>query len=244
MSPSRARSSDSRSSARRPGSFRSSRSDSTTRSPASGASGRPSPPARKPSAGSGWPISRNAPVHTWERATKWNAVRPLLADEAETEIGRELAATVEPLTEPSEVCTELQLTRQARLARATSGSLPLDGFPDIRPALDHCRTIGSVLDGADLVRLVPALLAIPRLEAYGTSVEAVAPEVTAIIASLPRFHELADRLGRSLDAAGAVTDDASPRSRHLRREIREGRRRVARGLERPSPTPGADTILP
>src|SRR5207249_7195981 len=107
------------------------------RSPASGASGRRSPPARKPSAGSGWPISRYTPGHTWERSTEWNAVRALLADEAQTEMGRELAATVEPLTDPSEVRTELQLTRQARLARATSGSLPLDGFPDIRPALDH-----------------------------------------------------------------------------------------------------------
>jgi len=170
-------------------------------------------------------------------------VRALLADEAQTEMGRELAATVEPLTDPSEVCTELQLTRQTRLARATSGSLPLDGFPDIRPALDHCRTIGSVLDGADLVRLVPALLAIPRLEAYGTSVEAVAPEVTAIIASLPRFHELADRLGRSLDADGAVTDDASPRIRHLRREIRERRRRVTAELERAFQNPDAERIF-
>ncbi len=170
-------------------------------------------------------------------------MRALLADEAQTEMGRELAATVEPLTDPSEVCTELQLTRQTRLARATSGSLPLDGFPDIRPALDHCRTIGSVLDGADLVRLVPALLAIPRLEAYGTSVEAVAPEVTAIIASLPRFHELADRLGRSLDADGAVTDDASPRIRHLRREIRERRRRVTAELERAFQNPDAERIF-
>ena len=170
-------------------------------------------------------------------------MRALLADEAQTEMGRELAATVEPLTDPSEVRTELQLTRQARLARVTSGSLPLDGFPDIRPALDHCRTIGSVLDGADLVRLVPALLAIPRLEAYGTSVEAVAPEVTAIIASLPRFHELADRLGRSLDADGAVTDDASPRIRHLRREIRERRRRVTAELERAFQNPDAERIF-
>ncbi|PYM64223.1 MAG: hypothetical protein DME11_14495 [Candidatus Rokuibacteriota bacterium] len=188
-------------------------------------------------------MSRYTPGHTWERSTEWNAVRALLADEAQTEMGRELAATVEPLTDPSEVRTELQLTRQARLARATSGSLPLDGFPDIRPALDHCRTIGSVLDGADLVRLVPALLAIPRLEAYGTSVEAVAPEVTAIIASLPRFHELADRLGRSLDADGAVTDDASPRIRHLRREIRERRRRVTAELERAFQNPDAERIF-
>src|SRR2546422_5190382 len=70
--------------------------------------------------------------HTWERSTEWNAVRALLAHEAQTEMGRELAATAEPLTAPRAVVAELELTRQARLALATSRPLPLDGFPDIR----------------------------------------------------------------------------------------------------------------
>src|SRR5439155_1536228 len=170
--------------------------------------------------------------HTWERSTEWNAVRALLAHEAQTEMGRELVATAEPLTDPRTVHTELRLTRQARLARATSGPLPLDSFPDVRQVLDRCRTVGSVLDGAELAGLVPALLATPRLVAYGKSIGTVAAEVAAIIGSLPRFPELADRLGQSLDADGAVTDDASPRIRHLRREIRERRRRVAAELER------------
>src|SRR5438876_10394396 len=170
--------------------------------------------------------------HTWERSTEWNAVRALLAHEAQTEMGRELVATAEPLTDPRTVHTELRLTRQARLARATSGPLPLDSFPDVRQVLDRCRTVGSVLDGAELAGLVPALLANPRLAAYGKSIGTVAAEVAAIIGSLPRFPELADRLGQSLDADGAVTDDASPRIRHLRREIRERRRRVAAELER------------
>src|SRR5437764_1159789 len=170
--------------------------------------------------------------HTWERSTEWNAVRALLAHEAQTEMGRELVATAEPLTDPRTVHTELRLTRQARLARATSGPLPLDSFPDVRQVLDRCRTVGSVLDGAELAGLVPALLATPRLAAYGKSIGPVAADVAAIIGSLPRFPELADRLGQSLDADGALTDDASPRIRHLRREIRERRRRVAAELER------------
>src|SRR2546426_11776908 len=125
------------------------------------------------------------------------------------------------LTDPRTVHTELRLTRQARLARVTSGPLPLDSFPDVRQVLDRCRTVGSVLDGAELAGLVPALLATPRLAAYGKSIGTVAAEVAAIIGSLPRFPELADRLGPSLHAHGAVTGDASPRIRHLRREIRE-----------------------
>src|SRR5437667_205766 len=85
--------------------------------------------------------------HTWERSTEWNAVRALLAHEAQTEMGRELVATAEPLTDPRTVHTELRLTRQARLARATSGPLPLDSFPDVRQVLHRCRTVGSVLPG-------------------------------------------------------------------------------------------------
>ena len=170
--------------------------------------------------------------HTWERSTEWNAVRALLAHEAQTEMGRELAATAEPLTAPRAVVAELELTRQARLALATSSPLPLDGFPDIRPVLERCRVAGSVLDGAELARLAPALLATPRLAAYAKLVRTVAPEVAAIIDSLPRFPELAGRLGRSLDVDGAVTDDASPRLRLLRREIRERRRRLTAELER------------
>src|SRR5712692_10354264 len=180
--------------------------------------------------------------HTWERSTEWNAVRALLAHEAQTEMGRELAATAEPLTDPRAVRAELEVTRQARLALATSSPLPLDGFPDIRPVLERCRVAGSVLDGAELARLAPALLATPGLAAYAKSVRTVAPEVAAIIDSLPRFPELADRLGRSLDADGAVTDDASPPLRHLRREIRE-RRRLAAELERGFQDPEAERLF-
>jgi DNA mismatch repair protein MutS2 len=181
--------------------------------------------------------------HTWERSTEWNAVRALLAHEAQTEMGRELAATAEPLTDPRAVRAELEVTRQARLALATSSPLPLDGFPDIRPVLERCRVAGSVLDGAELARLAPALLATPGLAAYAKSVRTVAPEVAAIIDSLPRFPELADRLGRSLDADGAVTDDASPRLRHLRREIRERRRRLTAELERAFQDPEAERLF-
>src|SRR3989475_7115998 len=181
--------------------------------------------------------------HPWERPTEGNGVRALLAHEAQPERGRERAPPAEPLTAPRAVVAELELTRQARLALATSSPLPLDGFPDIRPVLERCRVAGSVLDGAELARLAPALLATPRLAAYAKLVRTVAPEVAAIIDSLPRFPELAGRLGRSLDVDGAVTDDASPRLRHLRREIRERRRPVPAELERAFQDPEAERLF-
>ncbi|MEK7701045.1 MAG: hypothetical protein AAB418_03465, partial [candidate division NC10 bacterium] len=179
----------------------------------------------------------------WERGTEWNAVRALLAHEAQTELGRERAATAEPFSDPGVVEAAIETTRQARLALATSGSPPLPPGADIRGVLDRGRTPGSVLDGPELVQLIPMLEASPRLQAYGRSVSEASPDVAAITGALPRFPELADRLGVALDADGAVTDDGSPALARLRREIRARRRRLVGELERALQTSDADRLF-
>src|SRR5881296_3596100 len=169
---------------------------------------------------------------TWEPGTEWNAVRALLAHEALTGMGRERATTAEPLTDVSEVQAAIDMTREARLALATAGSLPLEALPDIRPVLTRCHADGSVLDGPELIQIIPLLEASPKLRAYGKAVREMSPGVAAITDGLPRFAELAERLHRALDASGAVTDDASQTLKRLRREIRDRRRQLAAELER------------
>ena len=179
----------------------------------------------------------------WEPGTEWNAVRALLAHEALTEMGRNRATAAEPLTDLSEVQAAIEMTRQARLALATAGSLPLEALPDIRPILARCRAEGSVLDGSEMIQIVPVLDASPRLRAYGGSVREASPAVASITEALPRFAELADRLRRALDASGAVTDDASPTLKRLRREIRDRRRQLASELERAFQGSDADRLF-
>src|SRR5438309_10395059 len=159
----------------------------------------------------------------WEPATEWNAVRALLAHEALTEMGRERAATAEPLTDAPAVEAAIEMTRQARLALATAGPLPLEALPDIRPVLVRCRADGSALDGPELILIVPVLEASPKLRAYGRAARETSPGVAAITEALPRFIELAARLRLALDPSGAVTDDASPTLKRLRREVRDRR---------------------
>src|SRR2546426_595638 len=179
----------------------------------------------------------------WEPGTEWNAVRALLAHEAVTEMGRERAPMAEPLTDVSEVQAAIEMTRQARLALATAGSLPLEALPDIRPVLTRCAADGSVLDGPELIQITPLLEASPKLRAYGKTVREMSPGVAAITDGLPRFAELAERLRRALDASGAVTDDASPTSKRLRREIRARRRQLAAELERAFQGGDADRLF-
>ena len=179
----------------------------------------------------------------WEPGTEWNAVRALLAHEALTEMGRERATTVEPLTEVSGVQAAIEMTRQARLALSTAGPLPLEGLPDIRPLLGRCRADGSLLEGPELIQIVPTLEASPKLRAYGRTARDSSPGVAAVTDALPRFAELADRLHRALDSSGLVTDDASPTLKRLRREIRDRRRKLAAELERAFQGSDADRLF-
>ena len=158
-------------------------------------------------------------------------------------MGRDRATAAEPLTDLPDVQAAIEMTRQARLALAIAGSLPVDGLPDIRQTLTRCRAEGSVLDGSEMVQIVPVLDAGPKLRAYGRSVREASAAVTALTEALPRFAELADRLRHALDASGAVTDDASPTLKRLRREIRERRRHLATELERAFQGNDADRLF-
>src|SRR5688500_19296330 len=147
----------------------------------------------------------------WGRGTEWDAVRALLASETATEMGRERARTAEPLSVASEVDTALEITAQARLALGAEGAPPLDGIPDVRATLDRCRPEGSVLDGAELALLIPALEAGPRLTAYGRSLEGVAPHIARNTQRIPRLTDMCDGLRRALDDDRALTDRAGAR---------------------------------
>jgi DNA mismatch repair protein MutS2 len=89
-----------------------------------------------------------------------------------------------------------------------------------------------VLDGAELALLIPALEAGPRLAAYGRSLEGVAPAIAASAQRIPPLTDVRDQLRRALEDDGALTDRASTRLGQVRREIRDGRRRVVADLER------------
>jgi DNA mismatch repair protein MutS2 len=147
-------------------------------------------------------------------------------------MGREQALTASPLTEATEVQSALDLTAEARRALTQDGAPPLDGIPDVRPALERATADGAALDGPDLVLFIPVLDSGPRLAAYGRGVRPVAPAIAALTEALPRLTDLRERLRRSLEDDGSLTDRASARLGQVRREVRERRRRLVADLER------------
>jgi DNA mismatch repair protein MutS2 len=147
-------------------------------------------------------------------------------------MGREHALDAAPLLDVAAVRSAIALTGEARLALDSDGPPPLDGVPDIRPVLARGGAEGSLLDGVELARLIPALDAGPRVQAWGRAVRAVAPSVADLADEVPRLNDLRDTLRHALEDDGSLTDRASPRLRQLRQQIRDRRRRIVADLER------------
>lgn len=174
---------------------------------------------------------------------EWPDVLALLAREARTPMGRELALETAPFVDPPAIRRALGETGQARAALGQSGVPPWDGIADVRPTLEAARVPGSVAEAADLAALIPLLDAAGRLRAYGRAIAPVAPDLADSIAAYPPKKDLADLLRRSLDADGQLRDDASPALRRVRQRIRDLRREIVKRLEAYFAGPNADSTF-
>jgi DNA mismatch repair protein MutS2 len=178
----------------------------------------------------------------WSRGIEWEAVGALLASEALTFMGRDLAGSLSPFFDAPAVQAELESTAQARRVLPLTGPPPLDTIPDVRQTLERCRIPGSVLEGLELVSVRTTLGAGPRLVAWGRTTGTLAPELAALATSLPATGLLHGQLQRALDDDGGVNDGASPRLGQVRREIRDRRQRLLGALERMLAGPDAERL--
>ena len=122
---------------------------------------------------------------SWGRGLEWDVVRTV-------PMGRERAVTAQPLTDLAAVQAAIDMTGQARRALGTAGPPPLDAIVDVRAILDRVRLPGAVLDGTELVQILPLIEASPKLAAYGRGVEERSPELGRLMRALPRAPELGE----------------------------------------------------
>jgi DNA mismatch repair protein MutS2 len=182
-------------------------------------------------------------LSTGSGGLEWPEVLALLAREARTVMGRELAQAAPPLTDRDAIRRALEETAQARAALGQTGAPPWDGVVDVRPMLEAARVPGSVAEAADLAALIPLLEAAGRLRAYGRAIAPLAPDLATRLAGFPQQKELADLLTRSIDADGQLRDDASPALRRARGRIRDLRREIVKRLETYFGAPGAEATF-
>lgn len=158
------------------------------------------------------------------------AIRDRVARATATEHGAALAATLEPSSDPGEVARRQALGTEAIALLEESLEPPLDGIHDVREQAAHA-SLGGALAPQALRRVADT--AAGSVRARAALEEASAPLLRELAAEVdPGLTALAKAIDRAVEEDGSdLRDNASPKLRKLRGELRTGRQRVRDKLE-------------
>ena len=172
------------------------------------------------------PVDPNALI-----ALEFPAIAERIAGRTATEHGAELARSLVPSPDPEEVARRQALTAEAIGLLDTAEEPPLDGIRDVRePATLAAR--GGVLNAKALRDFADTISGALRVRAALDDHEE-APLLRELAAAIdPGLAPLAKAIDRAVEPDGSdLKDNASPRLRKLRVELRTGRQRVTEKLE-------------
>ncbi|HEU4451524.1 MAG TPA: MutS2/Smr-associated SH3 domain-containing protein, partial [Longimicrobium sp.] len=154
----------------------------------------------------------------------------LVARHASSALGADAVRALEPSADLGWIEPELARVEEMRVFLGADNGWGLPGIPDVREALRRLRVEGSVLEGTQL-RDVATLLASSRVtrRALGGQGEHF-PLMAMLADGLLEAEKDETAIGRAVDEAGNVRDDASPALYRLRREIKGARSRLVERL--------------
>ncbi len=158
------------------------------------------------------------------------AIRERVARATATEPGAALAATLEPSPDPDEVARRQALTAEAIALLDESLEPPLEGIRDVREQGAHA-ALGGALSPLALRHVADTVGG--ALRARAALEEPDAPLLGEVAATIdPGLAPLAKAIDRAVEEDGSdLRDNASPKLRKLRGELRTGRQRVRDKLE-------------
>ncbi len=166
------------------------------------------------------------------------AIAERLANAASTPRGVELVHALTPSPDPAEVAARQALTAEAIELLDHAAEPPLHGIHDVREAADRAARGGALTTEA-LAAIVSTVAGGVRARAALEEQRELAPLLREQAEPIdPTLAALAERIARCVEEDGSdLRDNASPRLRKLRRELRDGRQRVADELRRLSRSP-------
>jgi len=165
--------------------------------------------------------------HTLE-VLGFTRVREILGGLCSTDMGRERALELEPVSDALQVAVELD-----RLDEVTSlgDEPPLADVKDVRPLLEQLRASG-LLTGEELLRVRLACTGIRKCREFFQNQRHNVAKVGPLVHGLVPQPQLERGIDGAIDEVGAVRDSASPELAEIRRRLRGLRNGLVRKLER------------
>lgn len=173
-------------------------------------------------------------MHAGTQTTlEFDRVVEAAAGHALTPLGAGQLAELRPLTDRRAVETALARTTEGvRFLAAEEGGLPLEAPADLAAVLSRLAIEAHPLAAADLRKLADFLRSVERsCRTVRDAGGGPYPALAAIASGCAAWTRECDDVGRKIDAAGDVNDDASPDLKTIRGRLRKQRNRLRGNLE-------------
>ncbi|MFQ5690223.1 MAG: endonuclease MutS2 [Gemmatimonadota bacterium] len=145
--------------------------------------------------------------------------------------GRAAVRALRPLAAAPAVAEALDAVEQMVGYVRAGGRWPPGRIPDLMPAVRELRVEGSVLGREALIDAGMLLAASAEAKRRLPGEDEGAARLSVLAGRLLALPEMVQRLGRTFDPSGELTDAASPELRRIRRALRARRRRLVESLE-------------
>jgi DNA mismatch repair protein MutS2 len=166
-------------------------------------------------------------------ALEFPVILDRVADAASTAPGVDLARALTPSSDPGEVTRRQALTAEAIALLEASTEPPLHGIEDVRAAAERAAR-GGLLSPSELGGIGTTIAGARAARTVVEGQAEEAPLLNELAAGIdPSLRRLAETIASRVEADGSdLKDSASPELRRLRRQLREGRGRIADELRR------------
>jgi DNA mismatch repair protein MutS2 len=163
---------------------------------------------------------------------EFDKLREAIAIRASSTLGRAEILAMVPSADQETVLARMRPVDEAIHMIAFDDPVSLTRVPDIRSALQTCRTVGTTLSVPELVEIGEVLYGTRRLHDYILKRQDKYPAIYQLIAQLEPQPELEEHLTKAIDpATEQVRDSASSELRRLRRAIEQIRSSIREKVE-------------
>ncbi len=162
---------------------------------------------------------------------EWPAIQGMLAAEAESVVGTELARRVRPLSTLEEATEVRDEIGEFRVLLSRETTLPFGRLFDIRGSVQRSRPEGAVLSAKELVRIAASLEAVGAIRLIIARLRGLCSRISTIASRLDGQPELVEEIQGCIEETGEVKDTASRELADLRRKLHELRNLIQTRLQ-------------
>lgn len=164
------------------------------------------------------------------RVLEYEKILERLAERTASALGRQLAEILTPSNDRENIEMALRRTSEARNMMTKSLQLPLSGIFDLRESI-AIAALGRSLNAEELLKVGNTLDTVGRIVLFFKEHGEDYPTLFQSVLLLKPFPRIVKGIFQAIGPGGEILDDASPRLRTVRHQIRTLHRRVKERLE-------------